>query len=149
MTQHHREAGEGQSVLEKRSRADTINAMRVVAASLFNLVGGVAGFLAIALVIWRGGALERQVEIDTVRQGKNEDAIAELSKGGSSGLKQHIQMDDERVADLARRLTMAEEATRQAMDLKVEIRVLGTKLDAMVERLKSIEVNATVVKVKP
>lgn len=111
-------------------------------APAFNLLGGTAGALAIGLVIWRGGAIERQVEIDTGR-------IQAIESSGSPGLAAHVKMDDERVSDLARRLTMAEDSTRQAMDLKVEIRVLGTKLDAVVERLKSIENNAAVVKLKP
>lgn len=108
----------------------------------FNLLGGTAGALAIALVIWRGGAIERQVEIDSVR-------LTKLEISGSPNLEAHVKMDDERVADLARRMAMAEDSAQRSMDLKVEIRVLGTKLDAITERLRSIENNAAVVKVKP
>lgn len=114
-------------------------------SSLFNLLGGVSGLLSICVVFWRGGAIEKQVDV-TAKD------VTEIRQTGSAGLREHVRMDDERVSDLARRMAQLEDYVKQAVDLKIEVRVLGSKLDNIAVRLERMEQNSAVIKfngVKP
>lgn len=110
--------------------------------STFNMIGGVSGLLAIALVIWRGGGIERQVNIDASR-------IDQLETIGSPNFRMHERSDDERVRELSRRIGQAEELAKQSVDLKIEVRVLGSKLDNITKQLEDLKAAAAVVKIRP
>lgn len=115
--------------------------MKAAIVSAFNFLGGVGGLLSICVVFWRGGAIERQVDIDSGR-------LTHLEQGGSPGLREHVKMDDERVSDLSRRMGLLEDSVKQGLDLKVEVRVLGTKLDNIANRLERMEQNAALIKMQ-
>lgn len=110
--------------------------------SMFNMIGGVSGLLAFALVIWRGGAVERQVNVNTGR-------IDQLETIGSPNFRMHESSDDERVRELSRRIGQAEELAKQSVDLKIEVRVLGSKLDNITKQLEDLKAAAAVVKIRP
>lgn len=113
--------------------------MKSVVSSVFNFLGGVSGLLSICVVFWRGGAIEKQVDV-TAKD------VTEIRQTGSAGLREHVKMDDERVMDLARRMGQLEDYVKQAVDLKIEVRVLGSKLDNIATRLERMEQNAAVIK---
>lgn len=100
--------------------------------SLLSFFGGVGGLLAISLVIWRGGAIERQQEINT----KNANDWAEI---GKPKLAEHIKADDESRIELQRRVTRLEELIAAVARMDGKFDALGIKLDGLREELNRHE----------
>lgn len=104
--------------------------MQVVAAAM-NLVGGITGALAIGLVIWKGGALQRQVEVNTGR-------LERLELRGSPALEAHERMDASEQADQNRRLTNVEKLSDVVSDLRVSLSSANVKLDQLQDQVRQL-----------
>lgn len=98
-----------------------MNERRNLVAAMLSAVGGVGGLVAIALVIWRGGALAQVVEGLEVR-------VARIEINGSNGLQIHEAKDDQRVADIQHRLDRLE-------SMLTTVARIETKLDLVKEAL--------------
>lgn len=89
--------------------------------------------------------IDRQVAVNTER-------LSRLERDGTPGLVTHVKDDDTRVANMTKQIETLTDFVKQSNDLKVEVRVMGTKIDerlgSISERLKRIEENAAVVKLK-
>ena len=136
MSDHNKYINDPPTPTDVISRSRDGISVRQILSALFNFVGGFAGLIACGLVVWRGGAIEEKVLA-------NDRRLDRLEISGSPALAAHVQMDDMRVADIRGQLKTQAEQLTAAVDLKVEVRVLGTKmetrLDAVTERLKSLE----------
>ena len=86
-----------------------------VFAAMFNFVGGLAGLLSLALIVWNGGTLWQMVQQDHQR-------IDVIETGGSIGLREHVKEDNQRVADLAARLASQEDSNRRLLDVVNDIK---------------------------
>ena len=105
-------------------------------APLFNFTGGLSGFLAIGLLIWKGGALVEKVD-------NHEARLSSIELLGSVGLREHSKMDDERVGDIKQRqnemslrMNHQEESLSRLMEIVGDIKAVNAKLDALKEQIK-------------
>lgn len=109
-------------------KTESIHAMKSALTFLSNL----SGLLAIALVIWKGGALAEQVSGHEIRIGKIEAV-------GSIGLQKHEAKDDERVDIMKAQLASLQREyieTRESLyTINIRIGVLGEKIDNIKEQL--------------
>lgn len=100
-----------------------------ILVSVFNLLGGMSGLLAIGLVVWKGGALAQTV----IDHGRRLDSI---ESSGSVGLREHVKLDDERVKEMQVRISTSEAVAGKVTELVGEVRVINVKLDALKEQLQ-------------
>lgn len=99
--------------------------------SIFNVVGGVGGLLAISIVIWKGGALY-------ARDLQQETRLCVLEKEGSATLQSYIKVEEERYGFLRDRVKMLEAVLIILPDVKTDVAVLNVKMDAVQKTLDRI-----------
>lgn len=102
------------------------------ASSILNVIGGVSGLLTCCTVLIAGGRYTRQVDTNT-------EDINTLKRTGSPSLVAHERMDDERLADLKRRMEKVEDAILLLTENKVKFGVLEEKIDSVTKRVVAIE----------
>jgi hypothetical protein len=96
---------------------------------IFNFVGGISGLLSIGLLIFRGGAL-LQVVSDHDRR------IIQMENGGSSLAREHIKLDDERVATLKDRTSKLEAVMALIPNIERDVAVMRVQIDALLKALE-------------
>ena len=101
---------------------------KILFSSTFNFLGGVSGLLSLALIIWNGGTLWQMVH----DHGRRIDSI---EQSGSSGLREHVKEDTERVRDLQDRMKRQEEVSLRVVELSGDVKVISVKLDALKEAM--------------
>lgn len=102
-----------------------------VIVGAFNFLGGLGGLISICLLVWRGGALVQTVN-DHGRR------IDNIELGGSIGLREHVKLDDERVADIKLQTARLTNITDKQTDALADIRVIKSTMDSMQRQLDSL-----------
>ena len=103
---------------------------------VLDLMGKLAGIIALLAVVALGGELKRQVELDAL-------AITEIRNGGSVALVSHTRDDDRRDLDIQRRLEMDElklekldDAVNQQGKILETLKTIDYRLGEIEKRLK-------------
>lgn len=99
----------------------------------FNFIGGLSGLLAIGLLVWKGGELKRQVDVNTVR-------ISNIEAGGSPGLRAHEARDSAEQTEQDRRIADLERAFVSVNEVRVQVGQLNVKVDALKEQAAAVAV---------
>lgn len=89
--------------------------------ALMNLVGGVSGILALATMIFYGGALVEKIRGMDVR-------LTAVEINGSIQLQKHIVTDDQRTMDELQRLKEVEEAIKRMVNMESDIREIKVEV---------------------
>jgi predicted membrane chloride channel (bestrophin family) len=103
-----------------------MNERRTLVASVFSAVGGVSGVIAIALVIWRGGAMAENQRFHEVRLTTMEGI---MNNAGSLGLQKHVAIDDARSAVDEQRIERLEAAIAVVVRLEAKVDALKESLE--------------------
>ena len=96
---------------------------------IFNFVGGISGLLSIGLLVFRGGAL-----LQTIND--HDRRIVQMEIGGSSLAREHIKLDDERVATLKDRTAKIEAVMASIPNIERDVAVLRVQIDALLKALE-------------
>jgi hypothetical protein len=85
-------------------------------------------FTTLGSTLWRGGMLEEKTNSNTAR-------IATIENQGSSGLRAHEQMDDQRIGDLNHRLAALEQDRSLIAAMRVDVGVIKTQVEILSKQL--------------
>lgn len=102
--------------------------------SIITTLGIWATFLlsltSISVVFWKGGAIDRQVTINTAD-------IDVIKRDGSVALQAHTRMDDERISAIRDRLIIVEHMAPALTAMEADMREMRTDLRWLKDRLSA------------
>jgi hypothetical protein len=100
--------------------------------SLMTGLGGVGGAIALALIIFKGGAVVKAVE--SLESWRHDVEIQ-----GTQGFREHKGKDEAEVSELKRRMEKVEAAVMSLSEMRGDVRLANSKLDILSEELRRHE----------
>lgn len=104
---------------------------KTLAQSVFSFLGGVSGLISIGLIVWKGGILWSVVETHTEKLATHERRFESIESSGSMGLREHVKLDDVRVAELQAEQKNQREVSNKVIELVGEVKLVNFKLDEL------------------
>ncbi len=95
-----------------------------------SVVGGAAGLISMACVVFYGGALAERVA-------GHERRLVLIEGLGSPTVQRHIDEDNTRVSEIRRRLDAQDAVLADLLKLKSEVAAINTKIDFLIERQRA------------
>lgn len=117
------------------------------------MIGGISGLAAlIGGALWVGHLNGKVIQHDKkfdqyeavggANQIKiNTEHLTALEGVGTRALQAHVEMDNERVEDVKRRMKLVEEVSQEFREVRADIRIINAKLDEITARLNKDENN--------
>lgn len=104
--------------------------LAVTVADILNFVGGVSGMIALATLVFMGGALVEKMKALDIR-------VTAIESGGSSTLKSHVAADEKMDEAINARLRMLEENILSLHRIETKLETASTKLDMLKEQMSN------------
>jgi hypothetical protein len=96
---------------------------------ILSFIGGVSGFIAIATLVFYGGAMAEQVRVLNAR-------VTTLEAMGSPPLREHVKQDSAEYQSLSERVTRLENIM---ITIPAELSRISTKLDLVKEKVDKLD----------
>lgn len=102
--------------------------LAVTVADILNFVGGVSGMIALATLVFMGGALVEKMKALDIR-------VTAIESAGSSTLRSHVAADEKMDESINARLRMLEENILSLHRIETKLETASTKLDMLKEQM--------------
>lgn len=104
--------------------------LAVTVADILNFVGGVSGMIALATLVFMGGALVEKMKALDIR-------VTAIESAGSSTLRSHVAADEKMDESINARLRMLEENILSLHRIETKLETASTKLDMLKEQMSN------------